>query len=190
MTTAKLLVCGHRLVVMSDDDTIERPPHADDAGWCWRQVPVYADAEVLSQSVLEAWSSMANAEMLQHFDGIKVKLVFFKQQVEVERDDVAVVCQVRQPRPDKAAHRLRLELDALPRHAVCPFALALVRPPGRCWFHAGQRSRPTEDPSRRFLRPRIRARNRDPPHSLPYASCSPSHRLELSATWWSRCRAA
>jgi hypothetical protein len=48
--------------------------------------------------------------------------VFFKQQVEVERDDVAVVCQVRQPRPDKAAHRLRLELDALPRHAVCPFS--------------------------------------------------------------------
>jgi hypothetical protein len=41
----------------------------------------YADAEVLCQSVLEAWSSMANAETLQHFDGVEVKLVFFKQQV-------------------------------------------------------------------------------------------------------------
>jgi hypothetical protein len=50
-----------------------------------------------------------------------VKLVFFKQQVEVERDDVAVVCQGVQSRPDIAARRLRLELDALPRRAVCPF---------------------------------------------------------------------
>ena len=40
----------------------------------------YADAEVLRQSVLEAWSSMANAETQQHFDGVEVKfyLVFLK----------------------------------------------------------------------------------------------------------------
>ena len=40
----------------------------------------YADAEVLRQSVLEAWSSMANAETQQHFDDVKVKfyLVFLK----------------------------------------------------------------------------------------------------------------
>ena len=146
----------------------------------------YTDAEVLHQLVLEAWSPMANAETLQHFDGVEVKLMFFKQQVEVERDDVAVVCQGVQPRPDIAAHRLRLELDALPHCDVCPF----VRPPGRRWFHAGQRSRPAEDPSRRFLHPRTRAHNRDPPPSLPYASCSPSYGLELSATRWSRSRAA
>ncbi|CAD6269688.1 unnamed protein product [Miscanthus lutarioriparius] len=119
---------------------------------------------------------MANAETLQHFDGVEVKLMFFKQQVEVERDDVAVVCQGVQPRPDIAVHRLRLELDALPRRDVCPF----VRPPGH----------PAEDPSHCFLRPRTRAHNRDPPPSLPYASCSPSYGLELSATRWSRSRAA
>jgi len=150
----------------------------------------YTDAEVLHQLVLEAWSPMANAETLQHFDGVEVKLMFFKQQVEVERDDVAVVCQGVQPRPDIAARRLRLELDVLPRRVVCPFTLALVRPPGCRWFHAGRRSHPAEEPSRRFLRPPIRARNHDPLHSLPYASCLPSHRLEQSAMRWSRSRAA
>jgi len=40
----------------------------------------YADVEVLRQSVLEARSSMANAETQQHFDGVEVKfyLVFLK----------------------------------------------------------------------------------------------------------------
>ena len=44
------------------------------------EVRGYVDVEVLHQSVLEAWSSMANAETQQHFDDVKVKfyLVFLK----------------------------------------------------------------------------------------------------------------
>jgi hypothetical protein len=50
-----------------------------------------ADAEVSRQSMLEAWSSMANARDTSHFNGVKAKLmVFLNQQVEVEHDEVTM----------------------------------------------------------------------------------------------------